>query len=55
MVPRTLPATTAWAMLLYIKQMLPDALYMTESSSSFAFKARRDEDILALCCSDYFP
>jgi hypothetical protein len=57
MVPRTLPATTALATLvtLHENKCYPMLVYMAERHSSFAFKARRDEDILKLCYTDYFP
>jgi len=55
MVPRTLPTTTASAILVAVHETngTPMLLYMTESSISFALKARNDEDILKLCYSDY--
>jgi hypothetical protein len=58
MVPCTLPVTTASAILVTLhEKYVTRCLYILvrQSSSSFAFKARMDEVILKLCCSEYFP
>jgi hypothetical protein len=56
MVPCTLPVTTASGILVTLHETyVTRYLYIRPSSSSFAFKARRDEVILKLCCSEYFP